>query len=133
MSEHFHIFRQEAESLGITDKNEIKQYIRDAQAEIHKRLLETREIEKKIQLENAESERKRELESQIALQEIEFKKQELQNKIQLEAAESQRRLELQAAESARKLQIEERAADLAARESEAKIRSIEIESERIKL
>ena len=89
------------------------------QAEIHKRLLETREIEKKIQLENAESERKRELESQIALQEIEFKKQE-----------SQRRFELQAAESARKLQIKERAADLAARESEAKIRSLEIESER---
>ena len=79
MSENFHIFRQEAESLGITDENEMKKYIRDAQAEIHKRLLETREIEMKIQLENAESERKLQLESQIALQEIELKKQELNN------------------------------------------------------
>ena len=54
----------------------------------------------------------------------------LHNRTQLGAAESRNELEFQAAESAKKFQLEEFAADLAARESQAKIRSLEIESER---
>ena len=66
MSENFHTFLKEAESLGITDKNEIRQYIREAQEEQPKRLLETREIKKTIQLKNAEYDKKIQSESQIA-------------------------------------------------------------------
>ena len=100
MSENFHIFKAEAIELGLTDYEQIRNYVREAQAEQHQRLLQTRELETKLKLEQQHLETKLKLEQQQLETKSNLEATELENKLKLQQQDA----DLKAKESAKKLE-----------------------------
>ena len=78
MAKNFDYFRKQAISLGLSDINEIKKYIREEQAMDMERSLKEIEVNKRIEAEEREKMKRLEIEGEKLKAEIILQEQRLQ-------------------------------------------------------